>query len=71
MDILPQRRLLRETPILSPFANCARNKSLGIDFTTITNVHDAYKNYLCERWKNDKLTPVWKGGAIDPKWRKE
>ncbi len=41
----------------SPFVNCARNKSLGIDYTHITDVHEAYKLYIQHRWRTDKRTP--------------
>lgn len=34
----------------TPHANCARNKTLGIDFTHITDVHKAYRLYLKARW---------------------
>jgi hypothetical protein len=44
---------------LSPFANCARSKEKGIDFTMETNVHLAYKLYLNERWNTDKREPKW------------
>lgn len=39
---------------LTPFPNCARNKSLGLDFTSYDNVHLAYRDYLAARWANDK-----------------
>lgn len=44
---------------LTPFANCARAKLLGIDYTTESNVYYAYQGYLNERWENDKREPVW------------
>lgn len=56
----------------TPFLNCARNKSLGIDFTSVNDVHLAYKQYLYTRWHNDKRPPIWtKRGAPDwaPDWR--
>lgn len=36
---------------LTPFANCCANKSLGIDYRNIYNVHIAYQLYLNDRWK--------------------
>lgn len=44
---------------LQPFVNCARNKSLGIDYTDIEDVHEAYRLYMSERWLNDKRMPLW------------
>jgi hypothetical protein len=41
----------------TPFVNCAANKSLGLDFKHINNVHEAYKQYLKARWKLDKMPP--------------
>lgn len=43
----------------TPFANCARSKERGIDFTTEQDVSIAYKLYLNERWDNDKREPTW------------
>lgn len=51
----------------TPFVNCARNKSLNIDFTRVTNPHYAYKLYLSERWKKDKTPPTW-GWGEKPSW---
>lgn len=39
--------------------NCARNKSLGIDYTQEDTVFTAYNSYLQERWKRDKRPPTW------------
>lgn len=44
---------------MTPFVNCARNKSLGIDYTNEDDVHLAYQLYLNERWENDKKEPKW------------
>lgn len=44
---------------LTPFANCARSKEKGIDFTTESNVHLAYQLYLNARWETDKREPTW------------
>lgn len=46
---------------LTPFPNCTRNKELGIDYSSLENVHEAYKKYLHERWKFDKIKPKWYG----------
>lgn len=41
-----------------PFANSARNKSWGLDFTSETSVTQAYKKYLNARWPGDN-NPRW------------
>lgn len=47
--------------MLTPFVNYTVNKSLGLDFRHITDVHTAYQTYLNERWDTDKRTPTWYG----------
>lgn len=55
---------------MTPMPNCARNKSLGIDFTHIENLNEAYRLYLAARWPGDKRPPIWtKRGA--PAWAGE
>lgn len=44
---------------MTPFPNCARNKSLNIDYTHIKDIHLAYQMYLNDRWDTDKRTPTW------------
>jgi hypothetical protein len=44
---------------LTPFANCARNKSLDIDYTDMEDTTLAYRLYLCDRWNLDKREPEW------------
>lgn len=44
---------------MTDFANCARNKQQGVDYTDVKDVHKAYRLYLRERWSKDKLKPVW------------
>lgn len=41
---------LKLPPGSSPFANCAANQSLGLDFRHIKDVHLAYRLYLSARW---------------------
>lgn len=57
-ELLELRSEVPEGP-LTPFANCAANKSLGLDYKSIQPVTEAYRAYLTERWKTDKLTPKW------------
>lgn len=51
-------------------ANCARNKSLGLDFTTVTPTTKAYQQYSTQRWLHDSSTPTWYHGE-EPPWRKD
>lgn len=46
---------------LMPFANCT-------DFKHIPDVHEAYKQALMSKWKNDKLVPRWTQ-SNQPEWR--
>lgn len=49
------------------FANCARNDSLGLDYTHLP-VPDAYRRYLLARWNLDSRLPQWTNrGALA--WR--
>lgn len=50
------------------FANCASNRSLGLDFTHVLDVHAAYRLYLRARWAGDKRPPVW-SKRTPPIWR--
>jgi hypothetical protein len=52
---------------LTPFANCAANQSVGVDFKHL-EVHTAYRAYLSERWRLDKIEPKWYDGK-EPEWR--
>lgn len=52
---------------LTPFTNCAANKTVGLDYKDL-EVHEAYKKYLNERWKLDKIPPTWKNRK-EPKWK--
>ena len=57
---------------LTPFANCAAHKGLGLSYKAVEPVTEAYRLYLTERWKNDKRTPIWTK-RIDPRilwWKK-
>lgn len=47
--------------VTTPFVNCARHKSLGLDYTDLP-VHLAYRHYMVQRWLGDI-----KGGFI-PRW---
>lgn len=46
---------------LTPFANCAANKGLGINYKDEVDVHLAYQLYLNDRWDTDKRPPTWYG----------
>lgn len=53
---------------LTPFANCARRADQGIDYTHIDDVHEAYRQYIVERWSLDIKPPTWQHG-VAPEWR--
>lgn len=46
---------------LTEFVNCARSKELGIDYTHVSNVFDAYKLYMDNRWSVDTIKLTWSG----------
>lgn len=48
-------------PGLIPFVNCT-------DFKHVPDVHNAYRQALASKWKNDKLVPRWTQ-TIEPEWR--
>lgn len=50
---------LPEGDDMTPFVNCAANKSLGISYKHVDDVHMAYQLYLNDRWDNDKREPQW------------
>lgn len=52
---------------LTPFANCAANTSKGVSYKHLTNVTEAYRRYLVDRWNTDVKTPTWRGRDI-PSW---
>ena len=59
---------------LQPFANCTRReikregkKDLVIDYTYLTDAHQAYRSYLNARWQFDAVAPTWKTGRC-PDW---
>ena len=51
---------------LSKFANCAKNDSLGIDYTAYP-VYEAYRKYLVCRWEHDTIKLTWKN-RNKPSW---
>jgi hypothetical protein len=46
---------------LTPFVNCAANKSVGVSYKHIEDTKLAYQMYLSDRWETDKRTPTWYG----------
>ena len=52
---------------LTPFSNSARNDKLGLDFTHIKDVNEAYRSYLKARWAMDKRIPTWQKRGL-PVW---
>lgn len=53
---------------LTLFANCARNLERGVDFSGVDDVHDAYKMYMRERWKENTIKLSWVWGE-KPHWK--
>lgn len=52
----------------TPFANCARNMSQGLDFTGVEDTHKAYQLYINKRWDHDTIKLSWNHGQ-EPEWR--
>lgn len=52
---------------LQPFANCAANKKLGLDFRKTKPTTEAYRAYITARWALDTINLTWKNGE-QPKW---
>lgn len=44
---------------MTMFANCARSKERGIDYTSERDVYTAYQLYLNDRWDGDIRQPEW------------
>ena len=53
---------------LTPFANCARNLERGVDYSEVGDVHQAYRMYMNDRWKERNITLTWRWGE-EPDWR--
>jgi len=53
---------------LTDFANCARNLERGVDYSDVTDVHEAYRLYMNDRWKERSIALTWRWGE-EPKWR--
>lgn len=61
-DLMDMARRWEEIPPgpLTGFVNAAENKTLGVSFTHMEDVHLAYLLYLNERWDTAKSEPTWK-----------
>ena len=44
---------------LTPFANCAKSKDKGLDYSMVNDIHLAYRLYLKARWDLDIRKPEW------------
>ena len=53
---------------LTPFANCARNQERGVDYSHVEDVHQAYRLYMNDRWKERNITLTWRWGE-QPEWK--
>lgn len=57
-DLFKLKDSIPEGPI-TPFANCAANKSIGVNYKHIKDTLIAYQLYLKDRWRTDKRPPTW------------
>ena len=53
---------------LTDFANCARNMERGVDYSDVSDVHQAYRMYMNDRWKERNIALTWRWGE-EPEWR--
>lgn len=53
---------------LTEFANCARNQERGVDYSHYKDVHEAYRLYMNDRWKERNITLTWRWGE-QPEWK--
>jgi len=51
----------------TPFPNCARNLSRNLDFSYLSDTHEAYRFYLRARWQQDVRPPTWRDRRL-PEW---
>lgn len=61
ISYLRASRTILPSFMLTPFANCACRRELGIDYTHIEDVELAYKLYMADRWEIGKVPPKWYG----------
>lgn len=54
---------------ITPFANCAANSEKGVSYKHLTDVTEAYRRYLVDRWNGDMRKPTWKNRNM-PFWAK-
>ena len=59
LDQLYYGRKYIEVGPLTPFANCAANNALGLDYRDVEPTTEAYTQYLKARWETDKRKPTW------------
>lgn len=52
------------------FQNSAKNSLLGIDYSHMEDVEEAYRLYLKDRWRTDKRTPTWYGEEMPFRYMK-
>jgi len=52
---------------LTPFANCTRSESLGVDFREVKDVHHAYKLYMCAKYSSNPQRTNWTNRSA-PEW---
>jgi hypothetical protein len=63
LQIVKQKHLIPEGS-RTPFVNCARNKELGLDFSSQSDVRLAYREYLRAKWRLDGPKAISNIGLI-------
>ena len=53
----------------TPFANCTKSDDLKCNFKNHPDTLEAYQQYLCVKWNNDKFKPKWTNREA-PQWYK-
>lgn len=69
-DRLPELFKMKRLPVeRTPFVNCARSTARGLDFTHVEDVHEAYRQYMRAKWKEDGLNARWTRRSPPAWWR--
>lgn len=59
-------KYLPKSKKITPFPNCTKSQILLVDFTNITDIHEAYQKYLITKWRYDQIIPKWTNRS--PPW---
>ena len=58
-DLLRYAEIHINNATIEVFPNCTRMINIGVNFSNIDDVCQAYRNYLCLKWKHDIIKPKW------------